>query len=73
MSRGTGLRLPGLSGRERDVVRELVTTGGSDREIGERLGIKTSTVKSHLGRVMLRWGLHNRTQVALYATRWLDA
>ncbi len=50
---------PRLSRREHQVV-SLVAEGCTDREIGERLYISTSTVRSHLDRVAEKTGFRRR-------------
>jgi DNA-binding NarL/FixJ family response regulator len=59
---------PDLTGRERDVMR-LVITGVTNREIAERLAISEKTVKTHLTRVYQRFGLRNRTDAIEWARR----
>jgi DNA-binding CsgD family transcriptional regulator len=56
-----------LSDRERDVLRILVSTGASNKEIGRRLGIADDTVKQHLASILCKIGAHNRTQAAIWA------
>lgn len=63
--------LPRLSRRERQVV-ELVAEGLTDRDIGERLFISTSTVRSHLDRVSEKTGFRRRVDLIRYVTE-LDA
>lgn len=55
-----------LTGRETDVTR-LVVQGCSNGEIARRLTITEHTVKGHLGNILAKLGLENRTQVAAYA------
>ncbi len=45
----------------------LVSLGLSDREIGRRLFISRPTVRSHLGRILDKMGIHSRVQAALLA------
>lgn len=58
--------LASLTGRERDVTR-LVAQGCSNGEIARYLSITEHTVKGHLGNILAKLGLENRTQVAAYA------
>ena len=51
-----------LSEREREVVA-LVALGLADKEIGERLHISTSTVRSHLDRIANKTALRRRTEL----------
>ena len=60
------VRLRRLSRREQEVVRHAAT-GLRNQEIGERLRISDSTVKSHLTRIFQKVGVRDRSQlVALY-------
>jgi two-component system, NarL family, nitrate/nitrite response regulator NarL len=55
-----------MTKRECDVV-DLIAEGLSDKEIAQRLGIATYTVKSHLHSILEKLALHTRLQVARYA------
>ena len=55
-----------LTAREVEIVR-LLAQGMSNAEIGEALFIETSTVKSHLGRVMTKIGTRDRLQTVVWA------
>lgn len=55
-----------LAPREREIVRLLVR-GCSNREIAASLHLSEATVKVHLGRVMEKWMVRDRLQVALRA------
>lgn len=57
-----------LSPRELDVLA-LLAEGLSNGEIGQRLGIGESTVKTHVSNVLGKLGLSDRTQAAIYAWR----
>jgi DNA-binding NarL/FixJ family response regulator len=57
-----------LTPREADIVR-LLGDGLSNEEIGGRLFIETSTVKSHLTRVMGKLGTRDRLQTVVWAYR----
>jgi pSer/pThr/pTyr-binding forkhead associated (FHA) protein len=59
---------PSLSRRERQVVA-LVVEGLTDRDIGERLFISTSTVRSHLDRVAEKTGFRRRVDLIRLAGR----
>ncbi len=49
--------------RELDILREL-TTGDSNAEIGNRLGISASTVKYHVENLLSKTGFRTRTELA---------
>lgn len=55
-----------LAPRERDIVR-LLSTGMTNREIAAALHVSEGTVKTHLGRVMVKWSVRDRLQVVLRA------
>ena len=57
-----------LTDREMEILR-LIAQGLSNEEIAERLVIARSTVGVHIGRILGKLGLANRTQAALYALR----
>ncbi|MDR0594205.1 MAG: response regulator transcription factor [Bifidobacteriaceae bacterium] len=66
-------RAPALAGesltrRERDVLKLLVE-GLSNEEIAARLFITEATVKKHIGRVMSKWRMKNRVQLAVHSIR----
>lgn len=56
--------LMGLSPREVDVLRELVR-GASNAEIGTRLFLADTTVKSHVAAVLRKLDLRDRTQAVI--------
>jgi DNA-binding NarL/FixJ family response regulator len=58
----------GLSERELEVLR-LVATGRSNAEIAGMLSISEKTVKSHVGNILGKLHLADRTQAAVYAWR----
>jgi DNA-binding NarL/FixJ family response regulator len=55
-----------LTPRETDIVR-LLAQGMSNAEIARELVIETSTVKSHLGRVLTKIGVRDRLQTVVWA------
>lgn len=58
----------GLSQRESDVL-QLLAEGRSNAEIAERLGIGETTVKTHVGNLLAKLGVNDRTQAAVHAWR----
>ncbi len=57
-----------LTPREKDVLRKL-GTGSSNKEIASELSIDASAVKAHVGRLMRKLGVENRTALSVEATR----
>jgi DNA-binding NarL/FixJ family response regulator len=57
-----------LSERERAVLA-LLTKGCDNADIGRRLHVSPSTVKSHVSRVLEKLGVDNRIQAATFAIR----
>lgn len=57
-----------LTERELNVL-ELLAQGLSDQQIAELLQISRRTVSTHVGKVLTKLGVENRTQAALYAIR----
>jgi DNA-binding NarL/FixJ family response regulator len=57
-----------LTRRERDVL-QLVVDGLSNEEIAHKLYLSEATVKKHLGRVMAKWHMKNRVQLAVHGVR----
>lgn len=55
-----------LTDRETEVLK-LVAQGLSNREIGEKLAISTTTVRTHVSSLLSKLGFANRTQLALFA------
>ena len=58
--------LPGLSGREREVLA-LIAEGRTNGEIARQLYLSEGTVKSYTSRLMTKLHCSNRTQLALLA------
>jgi two-component system, NarL family, response regulator LiaR len=57
-----------LTPRELDVLR-LIARGRSNKRIALELGVAEKTVKTHVGHVLAKLDLADRTQAALYAVR----
>jgi DNA-binding NarL/FixJ family response regulator len=72
--RSLGVRTPGprtpelLTARESEVL-ELLGLGLSNRQVADRLVLSAKTVEHHVGRILAKLGLHNRTEAAAYAVR----
>jgi DNA-binding NarL/FixJ family response regulator len=57
-----------LTEREREVLT-LIASGRSNREIARELLVAEKTVKTHVSNVLMKLGVQDRTQAALYAVR----
>ncbi len=57
-----------LTDREYEVVRHIAA-GESNRDIARSLGVSEKTVKGHVGHVLDKLGVVDRTQVAIFAWR----
>jgi two-component system NarL family response regulator len=55
-----------LSAREKDVL-QLLASGLTNKEIGNKLGIAENTVKNHLKNILGKLHLQNRVQAATFA------
>lgn len=65
---GTGALASGPELSERELqVLALIASGMTDREIGERLFVSASTVRSHLDRIGTKTGLRRRAELTRLA------
>jgi DNA-binding NarL/FixJ family response regulator len=58
--------LPGLTDREREVLRS-VGTGATNGDIAAELRVSEATVKTHLNRLMAKLGISSRAQAVVVA------
>ena len=65
---GRAERHGALTAREREVLA-LVARGRANKAIAFELGVAEKTVKTHVGNILAKLGLSDRTQAALYAVR----
>ena len=67
----TGQPGPQLTAREREVL-ELIAAGHSNREIARSLSLAEKTIKTHVSNILMKLGVADRTQAALWAVRHED-
>ncbi|SDA27625.1 regulatory protein, luxR family [Methylobacterium sp. UNC378MF] len=56
-----------LTSREQEIIRHIAA-GAKNNSIAYEMGISANTVKTHIGNIMRKFGLHNRTQIAILLT-----
>jgi DNA-binding NarL/FixJ family response regulator len=59
---------PKLTSQERRIL-ELLAEGLTNRQIGERLFLAEKTVKNYVSNLLMKLGMHRRTEAAVYAAR----
>ena len=62
---------PQLTAREREVL-EQIAAGHSNREIARALSLAEKTIKTHVSNILMKLGVADRTQAALWAVRHED-
>ena len=63
-----GAQAPPLTAREREVL-VLIAQGRANREIARALVLAEKTVKTHVSNILMKLGVADRTQAALWAVR----
>lgn len=58
-----------LTPRQQEVLELVCTRGASNKNIARILHLSESTVKLHMGAILKKYGLTNRTQLALFAKK----
>ena len=61
-------QLERLTDQERKIL-DLLAEGLTNRQIGERLFLAEKTVKNYVSNLLLKLGMHRRTEAAVYAAR----
>jgi two-component system, NarL family, response regulator DevR len=60
-----------LTDQERRIL-DLLGEGLTNRQIGERMYLAEKTVKNYVSNVLMKLGMHRRTEAAVYAARLAD-
>jgi DNA-binding NarL/FixJ family response regulator len=63
------IKLLGISARELEVL-QLISDGLSNQEIGEKLFISESTIKTHVSNLFVKLDVKRRTQAVIRAKEW---
>jgi two-component system response regulator DevR len=64
-------RLAGLSPQERRILT-LLADGMTNRQIAEQLYLAEKTVKNYVSNLLMKLGMHRRTEAAVFAARLAD-
>ena len=54
--------LPELTAKENELLRQMVETGDSVKQISEAVGLTYATVRTYIRRIYVKLGVHNRSQ-----------
>lgn len=58
-----------LTARQHQILDIISTRGASNKHISKMLNISESTVKLHVGAILKKYGVKNRTQLAVFAKK----
>lgn len=58
-----------LSQRELEIL-ELVSTGSTNHDIADKLGISKRTVDNHISNILTKTGTDNRVELVRWALQW---
>jgi DNA-binding NarL/FixJ family response regulator len=64
-------RLTALSPQERRIL-ELLADGMTNRQIADQLYLAEKTVKNYVSNLLMKLGMHRRTEAAVFAARLAD-
>jgi DNA-binding NarL/FixJ family response regulator len=67
-----GIQATSLSPREEEILG-LVTQGLTNKEIAASLNLAVPTVNQFVNRLFLKTGVHNRTQLAVFALQGYES
>lgn len=62
-----------LTLRQEQILNLICTRGSSNKNIARILNLSESTVKLHIGAILKKYGLKNRTQLALFTKNYYQA
>lgn len=54
--------LPELTAKENELMRQMVLTGDSVKQISEAMGLTYATIRTYIRRIYIKLGVHNRSQ-----------